>query len=419
LYLMTVAKSGERKSACDNLAQRGVAEREGELREAYDAERPAWGNRKEAWEKSRAEATGAKVKGMEAKRLALEELGPEPQPPLAPELTVDEPTLEGLFKLFQHGQPSAGLFAGEAATFLGGHGMAEDAKVRMAGALTHMWDGKPLSRTRAGERVTLPGRRLSAHLIAQPKVAALLTADPLIAGAGGQGLVNRFLIVAPETAAGTRFYCDPQPGTDEVIANFAQRACAALATPWPLAAGKANELTPRPLPLSPAAREKWIAFQHETERQIGPGGRLESIRGMGNRLPAHAARLAAVLTLFADLDAVEIDDLTMGCGIELARYYAGEALRLVDAEQVSPELRLAELARCWFESWPEELISLPDLYQRGPNAIRCQETARKVVALLEDHGFLVREPGSAVVAGHRRREVWRIVGKVGVRAQIG
>jgi hypothetical protein len=305
-----------------------------------------------------------------------------------------------------------GLFAGEAATFLGGHGMAEDAKTRMAGGLTHLYDGKPVRRTRAGEHAILSGRRLSVHLMAQPAVAALLTRDPLIAGTGGQGLLNRFLIVAPDTAAGTRFFCDPLPETEEAIADFARHVRSTLAATMPLAADKANELAPRALPLSAAARATWIAFQHETERQIAPGARLEPIRGFANRLPAHAARLAAVVMLSETVDATEVDEAAMERGIELAQYYAGEALRIVDAERVTPELRQAETVRRWLlESWSEPLISTPDLYQRGPNAIRCQKTASDVLAVLEEHGHLRRAPGPAVVAGQRRREVWRIVGK--------
>jgi hypothetical protein len=51
---------------------------------------------------------------------------------------------------------------------------------------------------------------------------------------------------------------------------------------------------------------------------------------------------------------------------------------------------------------------LPDIYQRGLNAIGDQATARKMVAILVDHGWLKPIPGGAVVAGHRRREAWQI-----------
>lgn len=57
--------------------------------------------------------------------------------------------------------------------------------------------------------------------------------------------------------------------------------------------------------------------------------------------------------------------------------------------------------------WPKAAISLPDLYQRGPNAIRDSRIARRVVALLEEHGWLVPIDGGAVVNGVYRREASR------------
>jgi hypothetical protein len=61
------------------------------------------------------------------------------------------------------------------------------------------------------------------------------------------------------------------------------------------------------------------------------------------------------------------------------------------------------------EGWREVAASLPDIYQRGPNAIRDKATAKNLVAILEDHGRLVRLPGGATVVGQHRREAWRIV----------
>jgi len=49
-------------------------------------------------------------------------------------------------------------------------------------------------------------------------------------------------------------------------------------------------------------------------------GSLESIRGLGNKLPEHATRLAAVLTLMLDFHAGEIARREMEAGIELAQH---------------------------------------------------------------------------------------------------
>jgi hypothetical protein len=110
-----------------------------------------------------------------------------------------------------------------------------------------------------------------------------------------------------------------------------------------------------------------------------------------------------------DIEANEVAGGELKAGIELAEHYASEALRLFDASRVSADLLLAQRLLNWLYAWPEEAISLPDIYQRGLNAIGDQATARRLVAILEDHGHLVRIPGGAIVAGQRRREAWIIV----------
>ena len=61
------------------------------------------------------------------------------------------------------------------------------------------------------------------------------------------------------------------------------------------------------------------------------------------------------------------------------------------------------------DDWQEENVSLPDIYQRGPYAIRDRNTAYALVKILEGHGWLIRVLQGAVVLGQPRREAWRIV----------
>ena len=94
----------------------------------------------------------------------------------------------------------------------------------------------------------------------------------------------------------------------------------------------------------------------------------------------------------------------------LAQHYAAEALRLFGASQIAGDLHLAEKTRQWLlHQWKEPAISLPDFYQRGPNAIREAGLARKIIARLEDHGWLSKLPAGAEIAGVWRRNAWRIV----------
>ena len=76
----------------------------------------------------------------------------------------------------------------------------------------------------------------------------------------------------------------------------------------------------------------------------------------------------------------------------------------------TPIFVLAQKLLDWLlGTWSEPAISLPDIYQRSLNAIGDKATAAKLVAILEDHGWLARIPEGAVVSGVRRRDAWRVV----------
>ena len=59
-------------------------------------------------------------------------------------------------------------------------------------------------------------------------------------------------------------------------------------------------LRPECCTLASDARKLWIAFADLIELQIAPEGALSPVKGIANKLPEHAARLAAVLALVSD-----------------------------------------------------------------------------------------------------------------------
>jgi Protein of unknown function (DUF3987) len=178
----------------------------------------------------------------------------------------------------------------------------------------------------------------------------------------------------------------------------------------PLAPGKTNELEPRPLPLSGRAKVLFVRFHDQVERDIADGGDLEPIRSFGSKLAEHAVRFAAELATVDDIYCSEITERYMEAGIVLGEYYATEALRLYGASCANIDLTLARKLLAWLVTqWPEALISTPDIYQRGPYMIRDHRTAQKLVSMLEGHGELIKNNGSAIVCGVRRRDVWKIV----------
>ena len=76
----------------------------------------------------------------------------------------------------------------------------------------------------------------------------------------------------------------------------------------------------------------------------------------------------------------------------------------------SPEIRLADSLLTWLlTKWTEPVVGLKVIYQFGPNAIREAATARKAVAVLEEHGWLEKAPPGTKVAGAAVREAWRVI----------
>jgi hypothetical protein len=413
LYIVTVAASGERKTACDHEASWPIRKREETLREKREADVFSYQNDHAAWEKARDVAL-RNGKGDRANtKAALDRLGTEPQPPLAAMLTCPEPTFEGLCKLFMVGVPSLGIYSAEGGQFIGGHGMSDEAKLRTAAGLSEIWDGGMIRRVRAGDgAVVLPGRRLSLHLMAQPEVAEIMFGDHLLLT---QGLLSRMLVSAPDSTAGTRLSRDEQPETDHDLKLYGARILDRLEADLPLAGppGRANGLKPRVLELCQAARQRWIRYADYVELAVTPEGELETIRGLAGKLAEHAARLAGVLTLADDFAANEIADAELEAGIALADHYASEALRLFGTSQVSIELKHAEKLRNWLlHRWAPKTgrnVSLPDIYQLSIPAIRTKAAAAQAVGILEEHGWLERLPEGAEINGNRRRDAWRIV----------
>ena len=405
LFLLTVAQSGERKSACDRLAMKPVRDFEAELAEIREREIEDYRNALDIWEKRRAAILREAPENPIAAQADLKALGPQPAGPLFASIVSDSPTLEGITKHMGDLRPGLGIFTDEGGAFIGGHGMNPDNRLKTISGLSALWDGSPVSRWRAQDGVVaFRGRRLSLHIMAQPVAAAGLLADPV---ASGQGFLARFLMVEPPSAIGTRLRVGHAPVSAAALAAFSARVAMLLRHPLPLAEGRRNELAPPVLPLSPDARGVLQDFALAVEAAQAKGGDLEGVRPFASKAAEHAARLAAVLTLFANPDADAVTGETMADAVTLATFYANEAARLSDAATISAETAEAEKLRRWLlESWAEPFISASDAAQRGP--FKETDRARKALATLERHGWVELVEGGAEVLGKRRREAWRI-----------
>ena len=422
LYCLTIAVSGERKSSADKLLMAGLSDYEREQSKAHREEQQSWKNAQAIWKADHDKIMGVFKKGKGNRTAAqadLDGLGAEPPAPLVPYLTATEPTLAGLHKFYAISQPSLGVFSNEGGQFLGGHAMNSENRLSTIAGLSDLWGGEPIKRTRAGDGTSnLLGRRLSMHLMVQPVAARPLLADPV---ASGQGFLARFLVADPPSAIGTRLKRDHAASSKATLAEFSQRLQTILHTPKPTADDDPQELRPRELPLSQNADELLWRYYELIEREQAPGGKLCHLTAFASKSPEQAARIAGVLTLWADLNAPEVTSEAMTDAIELADFYLGEARRLGEAAVISAETEMAEKLRLWLlNDWPTlaaangreaNQITPSDIVQFGPNALRETETVKKHLKTLIQHGWLKQLPTGIEIGGKARKWAFQIVGE--------
>lgn len=419
---VTVGESGERKSAVDRQALAPHYEWQRTQNGAYEILRRDYEHDLLAYSKQR-DADVKKAKTRDAKRQAMTDLGPAPEAPLIPHFLPNEPTYEGLVKLLAVGLPSVGIFSDEGGRMIGGFALSSEQQLKTLAGLSELWDGKPISRVRAGEGSSLLyGKRVSVHLMAQPVVTSELLSNR---AAQGQGFLSRCLLAWPDTTAGTRLYNPVNLQEDATLQTYLERTSHILETPWPVASNAPvggpfdpsnqgeqtpGQLKPRALPLSQDAEEVWRAFHDHVETALAPTRALDRIRAFGSKAAEHVLRLAGVLTLYADLNARTIERDTLENATILVNYYLSEALRLAEATQDDPDLILAERLLGWAQE-QGPYVALADLYQRGPNSIRDATTARKITTILVLHGWFTPVVGGKEVDGKYRREVWAVTPK--------
>jgi hypothetical protein len=410
LYMLTVGTSGERKSSNDRKVLRALRQFEETEAGLCADEYQAWKNSHDLWkgqrEKILSEARTGKGEKRTAAQADLAALGKEPAAPASRDRTVKEPTFEGLTRKYVEGMPSLGLFSDEGGQFLGGFAMSRDNRQKTLAAFNDLWHGNPIVRTRAGEgSFTLYGRRFAMHLMVQPGLARDLFGDGM---AQDVGFLARFLVCQPATAIGTRFQADRRDD-GPAQAAFGDRLTKILSRDLPMD-DQTRALTPRVLPLSPGARSQLSAFADRMERAQGRGQPYANATAAASKAAEQAARIAGVLTAWADLDAGEVTAGTMANGITLADYYLSESLRLTNAPAFSPDARQAEDLRKWLhDTWTADTLLPSNVQQMGPNQLRAYDLASRAIATLAKHGWLVALPDGSMVDGKSRKVAYRVI----------
>ncbi|WP_460163341.1 YfjI family protein [Pseudomonas sp. S2_F03] len=375
LYLITVAASGDRKTAADRFA----------LLSARQWER-------EQWQRYREQLARYRAAQRQAQR--INPASPAPTngvlleaEPSAPRLITTDPTIEALIKGLCHDLPSMGLFCDEGGQFLGSSTMSRDNRLKAVTTLSSLWDGSPIDRARsmAGESLRAYDRRVSLHLMLQPYLAMQLLSDPMLQG---QGILGRCLITWPTSLAGQRSYQAVDLSKDAALKRYQRRLSALFYQPWSLSADGALQLSP--LSLSPLARRRWIDLHDAIEAQLGEFGELASVQPSGSKAADNLLRVAGILAVVEESCVVEVDHIQRAS--TLVGYYLTEIQRLTEQEPVCRAKEEADRLLRWLQIKNWKRFSIRELNRNGPRfARKSSRHAAKLLVELIDHQWLITD----------------------------
>lgn len=390
LFLLTIAESGERKSTIDGFFMKAIREHEREeaaaaapVMEQYMADMEAWEAKRQGIKTKITKYAGSKdTKELEE---SLRKLGRiKPEAPRVPRYIYTDTTPEAL--AFELGKrwPTGGVISSEAGIVFGGHAMGRDSVMRNLALLNQLWDGAGLRiDRRSSESFEVNGARLTVWLqIQEQTLREFFTKTGSLAR--GSGFLARFLVAWPESTQGTRFYQEP-PSHWPALAAFNTRLKDLLAQPP--AFDEKDVLKPVTLPLSPEAKQAWIAFHDAIESELATGGELQDVRDVASKIAENAARIAALLHVFEhgggaiSLESFERASRIAAWHLNESRRFFGE---LAQPQDISDAARLDAWILAYCQHQRSDKIGKRYLRQYGP--VRDGERLDAALAFLEELG---------------------------------
>lgn len=414
-FFMSIASTGERKSSVNEKALKAVEAYTRREKDRYGEKLKKHHKDKRIWDLEREKLEGQLKRqgdGSPSIQPTLEaHYDREPQKPPLPLLYVDNVTIEGLDKTFGQGCDNLGLFLMEGGTFLGGHSMRPENCVRTCSSVSTYWDGCMTTRLRASEEgpTTLMDKSLTMHLVIQPDIAQQFLTNKLFQS---QGILTRLLCVNAPNMAGTRFkpsYTPEQKKSLQEDLHLYYSHCEWLLEKAPK--------TPSEMHFTPEAEAAYWRFVDTVERKQGKYKPYEPIEGLANKLPEHAARVAGMITLFnvaceTQWDPHHVPPITAAAyeqAVEIAEFYAYEALRMKEEQNLSLALLEAEELWEWIShKWSGDYISVSDINGSGPRKFRNNASKiRRIFSVLMDHLCLILW-GPQIIKGKKRQAAYKI-----------
>lgn len=335
LFILTEGASGDRKSACHDLADKVIKERERLMLEEYAEDMRTY----------YAQLNDPEHKG-------------NPIEPRNPKAIFTDATIESIVSAFvESGVINGAWISDEGGHFFGGATMKGDTMKNALSVLTKFFDKGMADRFRSKSNANGSGTvydvRLMFNLLGQREVLREALTDPLLRG---QGFLPRFIFAAPQSLAGDR----PQNRermrsksyADVRLQRFWEHYGNLLPDPSdPISMQDFREIASNSRPvleLDDAAIDIWLAFYNHCERLQKTESKYEYMRPFAGRAGELARRVAAVFACFEKKTL--IDEAAMRGACAVVQYSLDEWLRYADATQMTAADQQAQRLEAWLIS---------------------------------------------------------------------
>lgn len=398
LYFLTIAHSGERKSAADNLFSNPIRQWERTVRKNREPQMLSALTQHKAWQMERdgllVQIKRSIYSGEDAdyyKQLLEDLVLDEPEIPIQPSLYFEDTTQEALAMHLAHGWPTAALWSDEAGIILGSQSMQSNA-TRFVALLNRLWDGKTFTTHRkSSQNFVIEDRRLTLSLMMQP-----LLLNQMVSQASGihrqSGFLARCFLTYPQSAMGNRFYQEPPQHLDGLNAyeeriveclNSSQKLCQRGCIKLPI------------LSLSPKAKQTWIQFYNGIESGLKPQGQWIEIKDFASKSAENATRLAALFHIFGGKEGdINMEDMEQA--ISITAWHLQEAQRVLAPLISEPHLDDARLLINWIIERGLKTTTSRELLQYSPLRDRLQRD-NAVHTLLQYNQIRISKEGKKTV----------------------
>ena len=424
---LTLAESSERKSSVDNKLMGFLEEHEKELRDQYSQNYRQLSAEHDQWQQHYQNRQAALAKIQRKPKLTDEDhilihtlnreliefreaeplKPPKSEKQYLPDLFTRNFSIQSLAQVLSR-YPSVILNSAEGGQTLGSFAFQKENLLNTLADLNELiWRGAARNHRVGDTGVDVQNARLTVNLMIQPEAAIELFSNPLYRGTG---MLARFCVTRPISIAGTRLIdvskalsCNSLGPTrlSRLTSHFRR-----LLQTVQLDAD--YRLVLKPLQMTREGLELWLEYYNQIEKELGSQGVFEDYKDVAGKSAEIAARLSAQFHVINYGTDGEISGEFVLSGVELARWYLKEFLRITGMVPEERALRNAVKLLNWLKTnkmaqdfRKGKNLTLTKLRQFGPRPFsKEQDQLKEALSLLERNHYLRFDEGSKRFKGH-------------------